>query len=62
MTVKQLIAKLNKLPSNAPVYLADHDHAWNEYNGQLDSIPSENGNDMLDEALHEFETVVILSV
>lgn len=32
MTVKQLIAKLKKMPQGLPIYIADHDHGQYETN------------------------------
>lgn len=38
MTVSQLIRKLKKMPQNAKVYTADHDHAACETNGPVFSV------------------------
>lgn len=38
MTVKQLIAKLKKMPQSLEVYIADHDHGTYEINSSAHNV------------------------
>ena len=53
MTVKQLIAKLKKMPQNLNVYWADHDHGQYEINSTAGCVEHIFEPDKEDEFDHE---------
>lgn len=46
MTVKQLIAKLKKVPQDLTVYISDHDHSEWEVSGSVRNVTLVNKSDM----------------
>lgn len=55
MKVKELIEELKKMPQNAIVYTADHDHSDLETNSKVKQVESVNQNDLDDYAKERLE-------
>lgn len=64
MTVRQLIAQLNKMPATARVFLSDHDHEEGETNGPASRVSLLKSEDAgpAEDWRHDEQHVVVISL